>query len=76
LFVGAGIVPARLCAHAARRATTTRAFTLVFDGLWVAPTNAVVVERALLRWRAGRVCAGPPPRTTESGLLELAPSVT
>jgi hypothetical protein len=37
--VGAGLVPARLCPHAARRATTTRAFTPVFDGLWVPPTN-------------------------------------
>jgi hypothetical protein len=38
-FVGAGLVPARLSAYAAQRATTTRAFTPVFDGLRVAPTN-------------------------------------
>jgi hypothetical protein len=36
LSPGAGLVPARLCAYAVRRATTTRAFTPVFDGLWVA----------------------------------------
>jgi hypothetical protein len=44
LFVGAGLVPARLSVYAARWATTTRAFTPVFDGLRVAPTNAEVVQ--------------------------------
>jgi len=41
-FVGAGLVPARLSAYAAQRATTTRAFTPVFDGLWVAPTTQIL----------------------------------
>jgi hypothetical protein len=41
---GGGWGPPRLSAYAARRATTTRAFTPVFDGLWVAPTNAEVVQ--------------------------------
>ena len=43
-FVGAGLVPARLSAYPARRATTTRAFTPVFDGLRVAPTNTDLVQ--------------------------------